>query len=201
MRTAVEYVEKVVARLPADFVERDQIATELRGLIEERVSHGETIENVLTQLGDPAMLADSYLESVPLVSADTGRRLLAKIVDIAPLILVLPAAIWLAINTVGEGYFPVLVFLLFAGSSLAFLFLVVLAEARTGQTLGKRLFGIRVVRESGALISSGQAMVRWLPWLIQFIWIDAFFALFTEKKQRAFELLSKTRVVMATPRH
>jgi uncharacterized RDD family membrane protein YckC len=32
---------------------------------------------------------------------------------------------------------------------------------------------------------------------LQLGWIDIFFALFTERRQRAFEVLSKTRVVRA----
>ena len=46
-------------------------------------------------------------------------------------------------------------------------------------------------------MSGGQAVVRQLPVLFQFFWIDVLFALFTERRQRAFELLSKTRVVVA----
>lgn len=72
---------------------------------------------------------------------------------------------------------------------------IVVAEARLGQTLGKYLFGLRVVRESGARISVGQAVVRQLPMFLEVFFVDALFALFTEKSQRAFELLSKTRVV------
>ena len=72
------------------------------------------------------------------------------------------------------------------------------AEARYGKTVGKHLRGLRVVTESGARISTGQAIVRNLPWLLEVWWIDALFALFTDKRQRAFELLSKTRVVRST---
>ena len=55
--------------------------------------------------------------------------------------------------------------------------------------------GIRVVRESGARISLGQSVLRQLPFFAQFFFIDALFALFTDKRQRSFELLSKTRTV------
>ena len=55
--------------------------------------------------------------------------------------------------------------------------------------------GIHVVRESGARISLGQALLRQLPFFGQFFFIDALFALFTERRQRAFELLTKTRAV------
>jgi uncharacterized RDD family membrane protein YckC len=64
--------------------------------------------------------------------------------------------------------------------------------------VGKRLLGLRVVRESGARISFGQAVVRQLPMFLQVFWIDAMFALFTDRKQRAFEVLSKTRTVLAS---
>jgi uncharacterized RDD family membrane protein YckC len=52
-----------------------------------------------------------------------------------------------------------------------------------------------VVQESGAQITFGQSLVRQLGAFLQVFWIDALFALFTDKRQRAFEMLSKTRVV------
>jgi uncharacterized RDD family membrane protein YckC len=73
----------------------------------------------------------------------------------------------------------------------------VVAEFNTGQTVGKRASGIHVVREDGRRIGLGQAVVRQLPMPLNVYWIDAMFALFTDKRQRAFELLSKTRVVLA----
>jgi hypothetical protein len=45
------------------------------------------------------------------------------------------------------------------------------------------------VRESGVRITIGQSVVRQLPMFLQLYWIDV--------HQRAFELLSKTRVVEA----
>ena len=80
-------------------------------------------------------------------------------------------------------------------TGLLFGFYLAIAEWHFGETLGKHLFGLRVVRESGARIGFGQALVRQLPMWLEIFWIDVLFALFTERKQRAFELLSKTRVV------
>jgi uncharacterized RDD family membrane protein YckC len=80
-------------------------------------------------------------------------------------------------------------------ASLFFGVYTVVSEWQIG--LGKRLVGIRVVRESGARITLGQAIVRSLPVFLEVFWIDVMFALFTDKSQRAFELLSKTRVVVA----
>jgi uncharacterized RDD family membrane protein YckC len=71
----------------------------------------------------------------------------------------------------------------------------ILAEWASGQTLGKRMFGLQVVTEKGARIGIGQAIVRQLPIFLQVATVDALFALFTDRRQRAFEMLSKTRVV------
>jgi uncharacterized RDD family membrane protein YckC len=83
---------------------------------------------------------------------------------------------------------------LFAGG---FCLYTAIAEYRFGTTIGKHLLGLRVVRESGAGIGFGQSVVRQLPAFLQVGWIDVLFALFTDRRQRAFELLSKTRVVRA----
>jgi len=45
----------------------------------------------------------------------------------------------------------------------------------------------------------GQAIVRQLPLVLSIFWIDVLFVLFTARKQRAFELLSQTRVVLHQP--
>jgi uncharacterized RDD family membrane protein YckC len=75
------------------------------------------------------------------------------------------------------------------------------AEYRFDQTLGKRWLDLRVVQESGARITLGRAFVRQLPQFLQIFWIDVMFALFTERSQRAFEILSRTRVVTLANGH
>ena len=84
-------------------------------------------------------------------------------------------------------------------ASFGFGLYTIVAEHWLGFTLGKRALGLRVVRESGAPIGLGQSIVRQLPMFLQVYWIDVLFALFTDKNQRAFELLSKTRVVTEAP--
>ena len=73
----------------------------------------------------------------------------------------------------------------------------IILEWRYGYTVGKYLNGLRIVRESGARISFGQSVVRQLPVFLQVGWVDAMFVIFTDRRQRAFELLSKTRCVAA----
>jgi uncharacterized RDD family membrane protein YckC len=196
MRTADQYIDQVLALLPSATPMRDQIATELRGHIAERLAGGHTVGEVLALLGDPVHLAESYLASVPLVSARFWPRVLAKVVDIATIgAVVLPLA-WLATRLVPPEFTPIVViWVTLAGGSLLFAPYTALTEWKYGQTFGKYLIGLRVVRESGTRIGFGQAVVRQLPMFFQFYWIDVLFVLFTEKSQRAFEMLSKTRVV------
>jgi uncharacterized RDD family membrane protein YckC len=142
-------------------------------------------------------LAESYLAAVPLVAGQPFVRLLARLVDFAiATVAISPVAI--AVLAWGDlKYVPWWLFGYLVGASLLIALYPMVAEAKYGKTVGKHLFGLRVVRESGARISGLQAVVRNLPIFLQFFWIDAIFALFTERRQRAFELLSKTRVVQA----
>jgi uncharacterized RDD family membrane protein YckC len=197
--TADEYVNTVLEMMPRTMPSRAQIAAELRSHIAERLAHGHPLDDVLRQLGDPAKLADSYLSAEPLVSAPFGSRVLAKVVDaIAVLVVMCPTA-WLLSRLAPAGFEPVaFIFIGVVGTSIVFGLYTMTLEYRRGQTIGKRLRRIRVVSESGARISVGQALVRQLPMILQVFWIDAMFALFTDKSQRAFEMLSKTRVVRAT---
>jgi uncharacterized RDD family membrane protein YckC len=198
--TTDQYIDAVTSYLPQATPRRAQIGIELRGHIAERVANGTPLDEVLRQLGDPRALAESYLAEVPLTAAPHGRRILAKIVDVVLIIgmfvaLALPAG--LTALKAGEQWVPIaLIVATMASGILAGLYTVVL-EWRYGYTVGKYLTGLLVVRESGARISFGQSVVRQLPVCLQVGWVDALFALFTDKRQRAFELLSKTRVVAA----
>ena len=193
--TADAYISRVLATLPPNGRLGEQIAQELKSTIAERLADGQTLETALAQLGDPVKLAESYLAAVPLVPGEPFVRLLARLVDFA----VATAAISpVAIGVLLWGdvkYVPWWLFAYLVTGSLLIALYPMVAEAIYGKTLGKHLFGLRVVRESGARISGLQAVVRNLPIFLQFFWIDALFALFTDRRQRAFELLSKTRVI------
>ena len=201
MTIADDYVKSVLDRMPLALPRLTQIGTELRGHIAERVAAGHPITEVLQQLGDPAKLADSYLAEVPLVPAPHGRRIAAKLIDLLFFILIMAAYVLGAYGISrlldSEAFFPIAIGLGVFFISLGYCVYVVLAESWYGRTAGKYLFDLRVVRESGARIGIGQSIVRQLPSLFQVFWIDALFALFTDRRQRAFELLSKTRVVDA----
>ena len=196
--TADDYVNRVLHMMPHTMSQREQIAAELRGHIAERLTHGHSLEEVLRQLGDPATLARSYLSAEPLVSAPFGSRAVAKLLDAVGVLAVVCPASWLLSRLAAPGFEPVvLIFVFVIGGSLVFGIYTMASEYRRGQTIGKRVQGLRVVTETGTRISVGQAIVRQLPMFLQVYWIDAMFALFTDRSQRAFEMLSKTRVVRA----
>lgn len=196
--TADRYISRVLAALPPNGRLGEQIAQELKSTIAERMANGQSIDTALAQLGDPVKLAESYLSAVPLVAGQPFVRLLARLVDFAvATVAISPAAIGVLLW--GDvKYVPWWLFGYLLAASLLIASYPMVAEAKYGKTIGKHLFGLRVVRESGARISPLQAVVRNLPIFLQFFWIDALFALFTERRQRAFELLSKTRVVQAS---
>jgi uncharacterized RDD family membrane protein YckC len=195
--TADGYVTRVLDALPAATPRREQIGMELRGHIAERLGAGLPLADVLGQLGDPVALAESYLVSVPLVPGSLIRRLAARVIDLG-LAALCVAPMFVAVWTMTpERVAPFLFLACLIWASLLVVLYPVVAEAWFGKTIGKHVMGLRVVRESGARISVGQSIVRQLPVLLQVIWVDALFVLFTERRQRAFELLSKTRVVAA----
>jgi uncharacterized RDD family membrane protein YckC len=198
MSTADDYINSVLERMPRTVPQRAQIGTELRGHIAAKVADGHPVDEVLRQLGDPAALAESYLAEVPLLAAPLGRRIAAKLADMLVVLLtclVLFVPVALMFEKI-EAVAVAIVLALLVGS-LLFAIYTVVAEWQYGQTVGKHLLALRVVRESGARIGLGQSIVRQLPAPLQIFWIDALFVLFTDKKQRAFEMLSKTRTVLA----
>ena len=191
------YIQRVLDQLPLATPRREQIATELRGHIAERTASGHPEAEVLRLLGDPVVLAESYLSAIPLVSASFGRRVAAKIIDVICIVAVIAPMAWWMWVAFPDQIGPFAILFAIVGGTFLFAFYTIITETTLGQTIGKAVLGLRVVRESGARISAGQSIVRQLPMFLEVWWIDALFALFTEKSQRAFELLSKTRVVVA----
>lgn len=199
MTTIDDYIARVLQGLPRTTPLRTQIAMELRGHVAERMAAGQPVEEALRQLGDATELAESYLRELPLDAAPLPARIAAKAIDLALVIALVGAVVGLgavyASVTDRAQVAPFLVVAALILGSLGFVVYTVVAEWRTGATIGKRAMGLQVVCESGAPIGLGQAIVRQLPVTLQFFWVDVLFALFTERRQRAFELLSKTRVV------
>ncbi len=201
------YIDLVVNNMPRAIPLRTQVAMELQSHFAERVDGGQSVDEVVRQLGDPVSLAESYLGAVPLRAASFGRRAAAKLLDFAFGVSVMSPAVgltmWFALSGSADAdtivpYLAGVIGVSLLLSSTGLIVYTFIVEYRVGQTVGKRLVGLSVVQESGTRISLGQSFVRQLPMFLQMYWIDVLFALFTEKSQRAFELVSKTRVVLAS---
>jgi len=198
--TIQSYLAQLADAMPRMMPEREQIVADVRTHIEEDMQRGEALDAVLTRFGDPANLAASYLSEVPLISASFWRRAVAMAIDVAiPGAIAIPLAV---LGRVSPDTLPLVpAFIGLLAVIVGFIAYIVVGDSRFGQTLGKHWLDLLVVRESGARISVGQAIVRLLPCVLHIWWIDVVFALFTERRQRAFELLSKTRVVTIDPAH
>lgn len=204
MKAEEIYVQQVLKHILRGRV-RDQIEAELRGSIADRIERGGSAEDAIRQLGEPRTLAESYLSAVPMRKPPHIRRALAKVVDMV-IVFLLPCMVaflcWTTMKRWEAGDQTAMTQSIFYGYLVAYLVALgvscwypILMEHFTGQTLGKRMFGLQVVTEKGARIGIGQAIVRQLPIFMQVFTIDWLFALFTDRRQRAFEMLSKTRVV------
>jgi uncharacterized RDD family membrane protein YckC len=199
--SAHDYIEEVLSFVPGAR-NRQRIEAELGARLDPRIS----IEQAIATYGHPRDVAELYLAATPLESAPFLRRVAAALIDIPSVMLsgfVLFYFAWKVIGS-GESFITAIVTMnpLAIALCIATLLLMsplyyIIAETTTSQTVGKAIMGLRTVRESGAKISVGQAILRQVPLFFSFYAFDALFALFTEKKQRLFELISKTRVVRA----
>jgi uncharacterized RDD family membrane protein YckC len=193
------YVEQVLDRIPHHLPLREQVAQDLRSTFADRQARGESVDEAIRQMGDPTTLAESYLSAVAMTPAPFMARVGAKLVDMVlyGIVLPIPALIYLRMTYSGADAGPrgTIAVVLVIGLMMGFWLLSAVAETRYSRTPGKKLMGLHVVRESGTRIGFGQAMVRQLPVFLNLLFIDALFALFTERHQRAFELLSRTRTV------
>jgi uncharacterized RDD family membrane protein YckC len=196
---AVEtYIDAVLTCVP-DRADRQRIEAELRARLDPRLS----FEQASATYGEPRALAEFYLAANPLESAPFIRRILAAFIDIPSVIVSGFLLFYFAWKAIGRESFITAIItgnVLAIGLGFTTLILMsplyyIISETTTSQTVGKALMGLRTVRESGAKISIGQAIVRQIPLIFSFYGLDILFALFTEKRQRLFEMISKTRVV------
>ena len=196
MTTTNEYIKAAIDHLPRGGPLRARIEMEIRVIIAEQLERGRTPGDVFRELGDAKSLVESYLSAAPLITAPLRRRIGAKFADIAMVVIAMVPGLVVAGRVLTTEMAGLVVVGGLIGGGVSYGIATIGMEYWSGQTVGKRLFGLQVVRESGAAISLGQSIVRQVPILLQIFWIDVLFALFTEKQQRAFEMLSKTRVVM-----
>ncbi len=129
----------------------------------------------------------------------TGRRILATFVDAIVLGAVFTLlATLLSGSSTSSGNFSIGVFPTFGFFVLAMVYYIVL-EGYTGQTLGKKLLGIKVIREdTEAVPGVGAATIRSLLRLVDglFGYLVAFIAVLASRKnQRLVDMAARTLVV------
>lgn len=198
---AERYVDDVMEHLPPCLPAREEIRRDVEAHLSEYLEAGATVEEAEEELGDPGELAERYAREVRRDLASLWDRAGAFVLDVglgADLVLGLLVLTrhWMW----GEADPTNAAFVALAGAAglLSLLYFPVL-EQRWGQTLGKRLFGVCVSRTGGTRVSFARAVVRRLPLFLEFFWLDALVAPFTEKRQRAFDLVADT-VVLEAPR-
>lgn len=202
MKPAERYIDDVLSHVFADPEDRQRLEADLRSHFSEGEAEGRTPRQVIEGLGTPEEVAAAFNAEREFQYASFWQRLVAFFGDAGLLMcLVVPVlTLGLMAGVVGEepGGIAVLWFLPFALLFLAILglgiFYFPLLEAHYGRTLGKHLMRVRVVRESGSPIGLGQAFVRRLSFYFDMLWVDALFVFFTDKNQRALDIVAKTVV-------
>ncbi len=206
---ADQYVQKVMDLIYAPDKDRERIQADLQAHLQEGMAGGEDLKALVERMGDPREVAAEFMTEVPMVHAGFWRRTAAFLVDLLVILLFAGLAAVLTIslsNAVPQhpeglvenliGGAIILLLLISANACIAMILVYFpLLEGRFGQTLGKRLFGLRVRSEDGLPASYGQAFLRRLSFYFEIFPIEALFLLLNPKRPRWFDLLAKTIVV------
>lgn len=135
--------------------------------------------------------------------AGGGNRGFAALVDFVLAALVFVGALWgfsVVTNTlpVAGPFFGLLVLLTF---TLAWSYFVLLEWLWQGQTVGKRLYGLRVIRDDGAPAGFVAVLVRNVIRIVDFLplfyGLGLLMIIFTSRSQRLGDLAAGTYVVRA----
>ncbi len=216
------YIKDVMKRIYASREEKERFEADLREHVSALRESGEPDHEILLRMGTPEDVAHEFMERFPLQYAAFWERLLAFVADISFCYLVSIPIIYLWMPVSGIYFNPfnmvmlghafethvdtaffgpmsfirifATIFIMLALTGVYLLYFPVL-ETLFGQTIGKKLMRIRVLKETGNPIHFWDAVIRRLSMYFEIILIDGLFALFTEKKQRAFDMVAKTVVI------
>jgi uncharacterized RDD family membrane protein YckC len=209
MNEIEDYVNAVLHIVTAKPAERLRIEDDLRAHLSQAQESGESIQDILARMGHPEEVAAAFMAQINLIYAGFWLRLGAFVIDLALLVFVtfIFGGVAFAANTLipphpeslPDYLYGALVILVLISSALivvsTFLLYFPLLEGRFGQTLGKRLLGLRVLKEDGLPIGFREAFLRRLSYYFDFLPVDALFILFNQKRQRAFDIIARTVVV------
>jgi uncharacterized RDD family membrane protein YckC len=209
MNEIEDYVNAVLRSLTVSTAERQRIETDLRAHLSQALEDGSSIQDVFARMGDPEEVAAAFMAQTNLIYAGFWLRLGAFAIDLVLLVFtaLIFGGIAFAANTfvpphpesLADYLYGALVLMVLIGSALVavstFLLYFPLLEGRFGQTLGKRLLGLRVLKEGGLPIGFREAFLRRLSYYFDFLPVDALFIFFNAKRQRAFDIIARTIVV------
>lgn len=204
MKLVDRYIHDVMANVFAAPDERNRFAADLRAHFAAAEAAGEPPARAIESMGAAADVAAAFNAERQMVYGGFWRRLVAFIGDVGLLMVCsIPVATLAVLAGTGlperierpDDLMTLATILLFgcAGFGLV-VFYFPLLEWRFGKTLGKHLMGLRAVRENGAPLGLGRAFVRRLSLFFDLLVIDALFIPFTDKKQRALDIVAKTVV-------
>ena len=201
MKPEDRYIDDVLRHVFATPEDRERLEADLRSHFVEGEAAGRAPRDIITGLGTPLEVATAFNAEREFHFASFWERLFAFFGDLGILVcLSLPVVILLFLSgLLTEGGEPSIIWLFMAGLVMLalagiYIFYFPLLESHYGKTLGKHVMKIRVLRDSGAPIGLGQAFVRRLSMYFDMLWIDALFIPFTDKRQRALDIVAKTVV-------
>lgn len=199
MKPLDRYIEEVMRNVFAAPEDRERLEADLRAHFAEAEAAGEPAGRILEGLGRPQDVAAAFNAERELRYAGFWRRLVAFAGDLGILLAlavpVVAVAVLFEAGRIAPGLATIaLLVTLGLGAVGGLVFYFPLLEARFGRTLGKHLLRIRVVRENGSPIGLGQAFVRRLSLYFDMLVIDALFIPFTDRSQRALDVVAKTVV-------
>jgi len=216
------YLADVARNITAHPEHKTQFLSDLRVHFEDGKAAGETDVTVIDRLGQAEDVAAEFMANTKISLAGFWERTLAFLIDMSVciyamlfmfgLIIGVP---YMMINRARSVAFltslhdiatldmlgslsPIFIplgILVLLGTMALFLLYFPILEAQFGQTLGKRLIGLRVLKEKRTAIGMKEAFIRRLSYFVDILVLDALFIPFTEKKQRAFDIVAKTIVV------
>jgi uncharacterized RDD family membrane protein YckC len=208
MNESDRYIRAVLQYIQAPGAERQRIEADLRAHFEEAMQAGETPEAVIVRMGSPSEVAAEFMSQTALPYAGFWRRLVAFIIDVCLIILAgfvcgisfIPLSNRIPQNPQGWDYvIGAILIALCAGCALATVGVVLLyfpiLEGRFGQTPGKRLLRLCVLREDGLPIHYKEAFLRRISYYFDVLPIDALFVFFNPRRQRAFDIIARTIVI------
>lgn len=206
-----EYVSAVMTSIHAAPQDRQRIEGDLRSHMREAVDSGEPIPDILRRMGAPTEVAAGFMSEMALKYAGFVPRAAAFAID---MLIIIPLMAVMAIlgATFGNmapdhpeglelatGGLLIGLAVLFTVSAIGLMAMYFpILEGRFGRTPGKRLLHLRVLKENGLPIGYKEALLRRLSFYFDFWLPDALFIPFTQKKQRALDIVARTIVIRNT---